>query len=152
MSEQNSFNEEHVDAVLDYLIEKKAGKSPKLLTKSKFLNGIQCPKLLWTRCNAPQDIPEPSEQLQAIFDMGHLVGELATKRFPGGVHVQEEDFVKNIEETRKLLASKSPRPIYEAGIQTGRVYSRADILNPSSKSGQWDVIEVKCSTGPKETI
>ena len=135
MGEENSFQEEIRDDLVDLLIEKKTVKYPKILTKSKFLNGIQCPKLLWTRCNAPQDIPEPSEQLQAIFDMGHLVGELATRRFPGGTRVQEDDFVKNLEETRNLLASKAPKPIYEAGIQSGRVYARADILCPSDKPG-----------------
>ena len=150
MSEENIFQEDFKDALLDLLIERKTVKSPKILTKSKFLNGLQCPKLLWIRCNAPQDIPEPSEQLQAIFDTGRRVGELATSRFPGGVRVGEDDFVKNLEETRQLLALKTPKPIYEAGIQSGRVYARADILRPSDKSGKWDVIEVKCSTGSKE--
>ena len=150
MSEENVFQEEIRDDLLDLLIERKTVKSPKILTKSKFLNGLQCPKLLWIRCNAPQEIPEPSEQLQAIFDTGHRVGELATLRFPGGIRVGEDDFVKNLEETRKLLASKNPNPIYEAGIQSGRVYARADILCPSAKSGKWDVIEVKCSTESKE--
>ena len=84
MSEENIFQEDFKDALLDLLIERKTVKSPKILTKSKFLNGLQCPKLLWIRCNAPQDIPEPSEQLQAIFDTGRRVGELATSRFPGG--------------------------------------------------------------------
>ena len=151
MSEINFFDEEQLDAVLDLLIEQKTVKSPKLLTKSKFLNGLQCSKLLWTRCNAPQDIPDVSAALQSIFDAGHRVGELATKRFPGGASVQEEDFNKNLDETSKLLVSKTPRPIYEAGIQSGRLYARADILNPSTvKSGAWDVIEVKCSTKLKD--
>jgi len=150
MSEENGFQEDIRDDLLDLLIEKKTVKNPKILTKSKFLNGIQCPKLLWTRCNAPQEIPEPSERLQAIFDMGNRVGELATRRYPGGTRVQEDDFVKNLEETRNLLASKTPKPIYEAGIQSGRVYARADILCPSTKPGKWDVIEVKCSTKSKE--
>jgi len=151
MSEENIFQEDLKDALLDLLIEKKTVKSPKILTKSKFINGIQCPKLLWTRCNAPQEIPEVSEQLQAIFDTGYRVGELAISRFPGGTLVQEDDFVKNLEETRNLLASKTPAPIYEAGIQSGRLYARADILRPSNKHGMWDVIEVKCSTSSKET-
>ena len=150
MVEENGFQEELRDDLIDLLVEQKTVKDPKILTKSKFLNGIQCPKLLWIRCNAPQDIPEPSEQLQTVFDAGHRVGELAIRRFPGGTRIQEDDFVKNLEETRKLLASKAPRPIYEAGIQSGRLYARADILRPSDKAGKWDVIEVKCSTGSKD--
>jgi|CXWL01.1.fsa_nt_gi hypothetical protein len=151
MNEELLYDEEQRDALVDFLIERKTVRSPKLLTKSKFLNGLQCPKLLWTRCNAPQDIPDASEGLQSIFDAGHRVGELATRRFPGGASVQEEDFVKNLNETKRLLVTKEPKPIYEAGIQAGRVYARADILNPSTgKPGAWDVIEVKCSTKCKD--
>lgn len=139
------------DFLYDFLAEKKAAKDPKILTKSKFLNGLQCPKLLWTRCNAPEQIPEPSESLQQVFNAGYLVGELATRRFPGGVYVQEEDFQKNLKETKELLASKNPRPIYEAGIMVGRLYARADILRPSgNRLGAWDVIEVKCGTKCKD--
>jgi hypothetical protein len=150
MSESIFFEEEQSDALLDSLIEAKTVKSFKFLTKSKFLNGLQCPKLLWTRCNAPQEIPEISDQLQAIFDNGRRVGELATRCFPGGIRVQEEDFIKNLEEIRTLLGIKDPKPIYEAGIQSGRLYSRADILRPSAKAGMWDIIEVKCSTKCKD--
>ncbi len=139
------------DLYFDAFRDRKVVKDPKILTKSKFLNGLQCPKLLWTRCNAPETIPPPSDRLQQVFDVGHRVGELATKRFPGGHHVQEDDFLKNIEETRALLASKNPRPIYEAGIKAGRLYARADILVPSkTDSGAWDVVEVKCGTEVKD--
>ncbi len=151
MSEENLYQEERSDGLLEFLIETKVRRDPKLLTKSKFLNGLQCPKLLWTRCNAPLEIPEPTAALQKVFDTGHLVSELATRCFPGGVHVQEDDFLKNLAETQALLASKDPKPIYEAGIKAGRLYARADILRPSpEKPGVWDVIEVKCSTKCKD--
>ena len=93
MSEENLYQEERSDGLLEFLIETKVRRDPKLLTKSKFLNGLQCPKLLWTRCNAPLEIPEPTAALQKVFDTGHLVSELATRCFPGGVHVQEDDFL-----------------------------------------------------------
>lgn len=151
MSEHILFNEEQSDALIELQIERKIVKSPKILTKSKFLNGLQCPKLLWTRCNAPEEIPEVSDSLQQIFDAGNSVGALATTRFPGGVAVKEDDFQKNIQETKALLSSPSPKPIYEAGILAGRLYARADILRPSlTKAGAWDVIEVKCGTKCKD--
>ena len=139
------------DLVCDAFRDRKVVKDPKILTKSKFLNGLQCPKLLWTRCNAPETIPAASESLQRVFDTGHQIGELATRRFPGGVHVQEDNFLKNIEETKVLLASKTPRPIYEAGVKAGRLYARADILVPSpQENGVWDIVEVKCGTDVKD--
>ena len=139
------------DAVYDFVRDRKVVKDPKVLTKSKFLNGLQCPKLLWMRCNAPEAIPLPSDRLQQVFDVGHKVGELAMTRFPGGARIQEDDFLRNIEETKTLLAAANPKPIYEAGVMAGRLFSRADILVPSSLGiGYWDIVEVKCGTDLKD--
>ena len=151
MADNFEFDQVKSDLLYDLLIEKKSSKNPKILTKSKFLNGLQCPKLLWTCCNAPEQIPEPSESLQQIFDAGNRIGNLATKCFPGGVSVGQDDFTKNLEETKNLLSSKNPKPVYEAGILSSRIYARADILRPSERiPGAWDVIEVKCGTKCKE--
>ena len=49
----------------------------KFLTKSKYLLGLQCPKLLWITFNKPKMIPKIDEATQHIFDQGHVVGELA---------------------------------------------------------------------------
>ncbi|MBF0618710.1 MAG: DUF2779 domain-containing protein [Candidatus Omnitrophica bacterium] len=151
MDDEFEFSKLQNDFVYDSVRDLKAVKDPKTLTKSKFLNALQCPKLLWIRCNAPDQIPPTPDSLQRVFDTGHRVGSLAMKRFPGGVHVQEENFMENIQETKSLLSAVDPRPIYEAGIKTGRLYARADILVPSkTNSGAWDVVEVKCGTSVKE--
>ena len=47
------------------------------VSKSKFLNGQQCPKLLWYGYNAKDQIPAPDASTQAVFDQGHEVGSLA---------------------------------------------------------------------------
>ena len=52
------------------------------ISKSKFLWGLQCPKLLWTAYNAKNLIPEPDASQQAIFDQGHEIGQLAKSLFP----------------------------------------------------------------------
>jgi len=36
------------------------------ISKSKFLWGLQCPKLLWTSCNAKHLIPAPDATTQAV--------------------------------------------------------------------------------------
>ena len=145
------FDQTKNDLLYDTLVDKRSSRNPRILTKSKFLNGLQCPKLLWTRCNAPEQIPDVSESLQQIFESGNRVGALATTRFPGGVTVGQEDFLKNIRETKALLSSLDSKPIYEAGVLADRLYSRADILRPSlRKAGAWDVIEVKCGTKCKD--
>jgi hypothetical protein len=59
------------------------------VSKSKFIQGSQCKKLLWFAYNAKDQIPESDAAQQAIFDQGHEVGALAKSLFPGGVEVAE---------------------------------------------------------------
>lgn len=120
---------------------------PPMLSKSRYLNGLQCPRLLWIATNEPERIPEPDAALQYISDQGHLVGELAKKLYPGGMDVPAGDFMGNIAMTRELLRQR--RPLFEAGVLSGRIYSRADILNPVNNN-EWDIIEVKSATSVKE--
>jgi len=118
------------------------------ISKSKYLAGLQCPKLLWTYYNAKDLIPEPDAATQAVFDQGHEVGRLAQSLFPGGTLVEwNDDFGAALQSTRDLLPLR--QPIYEATLAAEGVFARADILNPAD-DGRWDVIEVKSSTGVKD--
>jgi CRISPR/Cas system-associated exonuclease Cas4 (RecB family) len=119
----------------------------KLLTKSKYLYGVQCPRLLWISTNQPELIPRPDAATQFIFDQGQQVGELAKKLFPDGIDIPHDSFMGNINETKELLASR--KPLFEAGVMSGRLFSRTDILNPSIGE-EWDIIEVKSSTEVKD--
>lgn len=118
-----------------------------MLSKSRYLNGLQCPRLLWIATNEPERIPEPDASTQHIFDQGHLVGELAKRLFPGGIDVTADDFMGNIALTKELLGQR--RPLFEAGMLSGQIYSRVDILNPVNED-EWDIIEVKSATSVKE--
>jgi hypothetical protein len=118
-----------------------------LLSKSKYLNGLQCPKYLWIQFHEPERIPGADAATQYMFDQGHLVGEYAKRLFPGGVDIAQVDFADNIAATKRLLAER--KPLFEAGILSGRLYSRIDILNPVNKD-EWDIIEVKSGTSVKE--
>jgi len=57
------------------------------ISKSKFLWGSQCKKLLWYAYNAKDQIPEADSAQQAIFDQGHEVGALAKSLYPSGLEV-----------------------------------------------------------------
>ena len=118
-----------------------------LLSKSKYLVGLQCPKYLWIMFHEPDKIPEVDQATQHRFDQGHLVGELAKKLFPEGIDIDEEDFTENIKKTKELL--KKRKILFEAGILSENIYSRADVLKPAGKE-EWDIIEVKSSTKVKD--
>jgi hypothetical protein len=120
---------------------------PPLLSKSKYVTGLQCPKLLWVQVHEPKRIPETDALTQYMFDQGHLVGEYAKKLFPDGTDIPHDDFMGNIATTRKLLAER--RPLFEAGILAGAIYSRLDILNPLGED-EWEIIEIKSGTSAKD--
>ena len=121
------------------------------LSKSTFLMGRQCSKLLWFRYNAKDQIPAPDEGQQAVFDQGHEVGELAKQLFPGGIEIDTApgDFDGAIRRTQEAL--KQRRPIYEATFSHGGGYARADILVPVAGNA-WDLVEVKSTTSLKEEV
>jgi hypothetical protein len=56
-----------------------------LISKSRFLAGLQCPKLLWALYNAKHLLPPTGAADQAILDQGHGVGELAKKLFKNSI-------------------------------------------------------------------
>ncbi len=118
------------------------------LSKTKFLNGVQCPKLMWYQYNAKDKIPPVDARTQAIFDQGHEVGELAKQVFPEGIDVEWNLGLKEVDrQSRKLLAER--KPLFEAGFMFNGTYARVDVLNPV-EDGKWDLIEVKSGTDVKQ--
>lgn len=118
-----------------------------MLSKTNFLRGLQCYKYLWTAAHEPKGIPATDAATQFIFDQGHEVGDLAKKLFPGGIDIPTGDFSANIRITRENMLSG--RPLFEAGVLAGNIFCRPDILDPAG-TGEWDIIEVKSSTGVKD--
>ncbi|MFC1499968.1 DUF2779 domain-containing protein [Candidatus Zixiibacteriota bacterium] len=119
-----------------------------LISKSRFISGLQCNLRIWYEVNAPGEVPEPGAATQALFDMGHEVGELAQTVFPGGQLVDWGGGLQaTILQTLDLLSLNVP--IYEASFMVGNTYCRVDILDPVEGS-EWDLIEVKGSGEVKE--
>ncbi len=119
------------------------------ISKSKFLWGQQCRKLLWTAYHSKALIPEPDAQVQAIFDQGHEVGNLAKKLYPDGIEVGQG--VEDLDEVLRLTqqAIKARKPMFEAAFSYQGGYAKADILDPVGGNA-WDVVEVKSSTAVKD--
>ncbi|MCK4463425.1 MAG: DUF2779 domain-containing protein [Candidatus Omnitrophica bacterium] len=118
------------------------------LSKTKFLSGLQCSKLLWYQYNRKEDLPEIDAATQAIMDQGTRVGKLAHLLYPGGVKL-ERDYMPDKQAEKSLKAAKLRKPLFEAGFVYNRAYALADILNPVGRDA-WDLIEVKSSTSVKD--
>src|ERR1035437_3984654 len=108
--------------------ESAKSRSLPFISKSKFLWGLQCHKLLWYAYNQKDAIPKPDAATQAIFDQGHEVGALAKQMFPGGVEVGAG--VLDLDETirRTQSALKLRKPLFEAAFSANGGYCRTDII------------------------
>ena len=81
---------------------------PSHLSKTNFLNGLQCHKYLWQLSHTPEEIPPPDEAKQFVFDQGHEVGNLAKKLFPLGIDIPTDDFLASIRITGEMLTNRRP--------------------------------------------
>ena len=121
------------------------------LSKSRYLNGLQCLKRLYLQTHR-SDLADPiSVAQQAIFDSGTSVGELAQQRFPGGVLVAEEYYEHRQAErtTRRLLSDPDVPSLYEPAFSFEGIRSRVDVLR-RAHGGEYDLIEVKSTTSVKD--
>ena len=120
-----------------------------MISKSKFLWGLQCPKLLWHAYNLKELIPAPDSATQAIFDQGHDAGGLAKQMFPDGIEVGKG--IIDLKETIRLTqpALKLRKPLFESAFSANGGYCRTDILHPAPQNA-WDLIEVKSTTSLKD--
>jgi predicted RecB family nuclease len=122
-----------------------------MLSKSRFLAGLQCPLRLWYQCYDRKLATPASPTQQAIFDMGHEVGLLATKLYPAGFYVAE-NYLHHPEAqktTESALAKSDVPAIFEGAFAFNDVRIRVDILQ-RLKNDRWNLIEVKSSTSVKE--
>ena len=123
----------------------------KFLSKSKYVDGWQCLKQVYLSVNHPDMATPVDDALQAIFDQGTGLGELARTRWPGGVFVDVHPFRHDeaVQRTRELLEDDAISSLFEAGFTELGVRIRVDILARTEDGTAWDLIEVKSSTGEK---
>ena len=119
------------------------------LTKTRYMQGLQCPKLLWLSINEPELGAETDEATQHLFNVGKRVGEIAQKRYQDGVliaegHMHLQDAIHSTE----AYAESGALAMFEATAKFETVLCRADILKRIKK--EWEIHEVKMSTKVKD--
>ena len=120
------------------------------MSKSRFLAGLQCLKRLYLECH-DRELADPIEaSRQAIFDAGTAVGVLARQRFPGGALIDEDYFqhAQAVRSTRARLSDASLPALFEPAFTFQGIRTRVDVLSRSDEQ-EFDLVEVKSSTGPK---
>lgn len=120
------------------------------LSKSLYTRGLQCVKSLWLKKYRKDLLTPPDESIQAIFETGNRVGELACELFPNGVKVpfDSTNYEGMIEKT-KILMDSNITNIYEASFSYDNIFVAIDILHINEDKSV-EIYEVKSSTEVKD--
>ena len=119
------------------------------LSKSRYVAGLQCHKLLWWKVhdsNAKELAIDPVAKNR--FEQGDEVTRLARTHFPGGklIDLPPFQYDNKIIATREALSSGASA-IFEATFQADETVAAVDVLE--RLPGGWGVIEVKSATKVK---
>lgn len=114
----------------------------RILSKSKYCKGVQCPKILWLDEHRPELAEESN--IDSILENGTVVGELAREYFGDYslVHFNYDKCVM-VEETASLIHAGS-ESIAEASFMFDGLFCSVDLLRRNGAG--YDLIEVKSST------
>lgn len=118
------------------------------LSKSRYTTFCQCSKALWLRVYHP-DLQSEDPNLQARFDAGNEVGDLAMRLFGPFVEVTtytadgKLDLTAMIEKTKNEM-ERGTEVICEASFSHEGCYCAVDILRREGSG--WAIYEVKSSS------
>ena len=119
------------------------------LTKSKYLNGLQCYKRLWYKKNQPERAAATSRSQRRLLDQNREIRQRARCQFPEGRLIDTTDPWEAAEQTKEAVRCGIPY-IFEASFIFNDIWVRCDILEKDSNS--WKIIEVKASNKVKKNI
>ncbi|MBS3993010.1 MAG: DUF2779 domain-containing protein [Bacteroidetes bacterium] len=125
----------------------------KVLSKSRFKLGLECPnKLYFTGKAAYANQKNEDPFLIALASGGFQVEELAKLHYPEGILIEDKksegsyDYNTKVNQTNKLLLQENV-VIFEAAFQYENLFIRVDILE--KKGNQINLIEVKSKSFQK---
>jgi len=121
-----------------------------MLTKSDYLKYTQCCKYLWLHKYRKDLVSEDVlAALQRLFDEGYEIEEWAYKLFPEGVSAYDANFEIAVKNTKRLVKAGT-KVIFQPTISNWDLFCRADIIKLDSRTGDYDIYEVKSSTTVKD--
>ena len=123
-----------------------------LLSKSKYIRGLQCDRALWLDMHMPQLAHYTAEQ-QMSFDYGRTFEREFKDKFPEATDISSllgprRDRYASL--TAEVLDRKGGVTLFEAGFEYDGVLVLADVVKKNS-DGSLDVFEVKSGTALTDT-
>ena len=119
------------------------------LSKTKYVNGIQCKKMLWLDKYKPEEKEENSNE--AVLENGNFIHEIARYLFGEHINIEfNEDLMEMIKNTYATIESYKNVTITEASFNYNNNFCSVDIL--VKKGNKYEIYEVKSSTTLKEVF
>ena len=123
-----------------------------ILSKSKYIRGLQCDRALWLDVHRPSLARYTREQMQR-FDRGREFEYAFKAQFPDGIDISAE-LKRNVDAypalTAQFLDKDEVVALFEAGFQYDDVLVLADVVH-QRKDGTLDIYEVKSGNTLSET-
>ena len=123
-----------------------------LLSKSKYIRGLQCDRALWLDVFNPRLARYTAEQMRR-FDRGRDFEYAFKATFPDGIDLSAE-LKRNVDaypaRTAELLDKGDGVALFEAGFLYDDVLVLADVVQ-QCEDGTLDIYEVKSGTALSET-
>lgn len=123
-----------------------------LLSKSKYIRGLQCDRALWLDVFNPRLARYTAEQMRR-FDRGRDFEYAFKSQFPDGIDLSAE-LKRNVDaypaRTAELLDKGDGVALFEAGFLYDDVLVLADVVQ-QREDGTLDIYEVKSGTALSET-
>jgi len=117
------------------------------LSKSRYCEGIKCPKILWLNQHKPEEREEIKNE--SILENGVIVGGVAKNLFGEYIDIEfNEDLSKMLNDTKKTIDENEFAIITEASFNYNNNFCSVDILVKKDKT--YEIYEVKSSTEIKD--
>ena len=117
------------------------------LSKSKYVSGIQCKKMLWLDKNKPEEKVEKDNS--SVLRNGNFIHEIAKYLFGEHVNIEfNEDLSEMISNTNSTIESYNDVVITEASFEYKNNFCSVDILKKNDD--KYEMYEVKGATDVKE--
>ena len=123
-----------------------------LLSKSKYIRGLQCDRALWLDVFNPRIARYSAEQMRR-FDRGREFEYAFKDTFPGGIDISAE-LKRNVDAypslTAQFLDREEEVDLFEAGFLFDDVLVLADVVHRNN-DGSLDIYEVKSGNAISDT-
>lgn len=123
---------------------------PLLISKTVFLEFLQCSKNSWLKLHRPDlhSHYQLSEFEKHLLEQGNEVDSIARNLFPGGIEIVGSG-EEACQETTRHMTSKVPA-LFQSTFIVDEFIARNDILAYDESHDCWDIYEVKGTNSLKE--